>query len=280
MTLLDPKLRQAVVAIGRQSVNPTSSGDTMTTFATGFLYTTSDSKDKIPNYYNRVWLVTCKHVVDIARDKEFGNILVRFNREYIGGRYVYPISLQNCENSKWFMHPKRDIAIIQFPWQFFEHEKLNWRTFASHYNTLTRSDAIEVGISEGDEVFILGFPSGWREGRQDYPIVRQGVLAQIQGWLNCEHSTFLVDGSGFPGNSGGPIITKPQNHFVLGTQSIDKNYLIGIVSARPRVNPIKATGISSKNEHFDIAIPENPDLIKIIPVEAIDETVELALNSL
>ena len=67
---------------------------------------------------------------------------------------------------------------------------------------------------------------------KDHPIVRYGMLAQIQGWLREEHDTFLVDGSGFPENSGGPVVTKPQFGAVEGTQNVPGAWLVGMVSER------------------------------------------------
>ena len=37
-------------------------------------------------------------------------------------------------------------------------------------------------------------------------------LQQIEGWANGDHKDFLVDGNGFEGQSGGPVIMKPGMH--------------------------------------------------------------------
>ena len=65
----------------------------------------------------------------------------------------------------------------------------------------------------------------------------------------------LVDGSGFPGNSGGPVI--------VTTPQVDA--LIGMVSNRT-LSPLIA------------GLNETADLIEIIPMEAINETIEFAME--
>ena len=114
---------------------------------------------------------------------------------------------------------------------------------------------------------MAGFPAGWQEGRRNYPIVRGGVLAQIQGWLNGDHDAFLVDGSGFPCNSGSPVLIKmiyfDQRHAV--TRRFFS--LIGMVSTT------KAISISKENQDLS----ESADLIEVIPVDAIEETIQMAM---
>ena len=125
-------------------------------------------------------------------------------------------------------------------------------------------------FSEGDEVFILGFPVGWRAGSQDYPIVRHGMVAQIKGLVNGDHDTFLVDGSGFGGNSGGPVLTKAQIASITGTPRIDRVSLVGMVAASTNITRDSDSGPQ---------VQENADLIVVEPINRINETVELALKS-
>lgn len=170
---------------------------------------------------------------------------------------MFTIPLQGQRNTpKWYLHPTRDIAVKQASWQDLEEKSVQWETFAAGRNAVTRRDAADQGLSEGETVYILGFPIGWREGTQDYPIVRHGILAQTRGWVKGDHETFLVDGSGFPGNSGGPVIvTTPQ-----------VNSLIGMVTKR-KLSPV-----------LEGILNETADLIEVIPMEAINETIQFAMQ--
>ena len=239
----------------------------MSQIATGFLYAyprsglPNDSSDSF-----KLWLITCKHVIQAG--VESNEIFARLNKSEHSGMQTFRISLQRGDGLDWTLHPTADVAVIPVLWQGLEAKGVRWETFAAGRNALSRTRAAEVGLTEGDEVFIVGFPAGWMEGRQDYPIVRHGVLAQIQGWLKEEHDTFLVDGSGFPGNSGGPVITKPQRFAVAGTQAVGGSWLIGMVSER------KLSRI--RTDAPDVA--ETADLVQVIPVDLIDETIRIAMQ--
>ena len=70
---------------------------------------------------------------------------------------------------------------------------------------------MRTGFWEGTPVSMIGFPAGMIEGgKKNYPVVRGGTIAQIQGYLDRdpEHRNFLIDGSVFGGNSGGPIVVR------------------------------------------------------------------------
>ena len=117
-------------------------------------------------------------------------------------------------------------------------------------------------FSEGDEVFIVGFPCGFYEDVKNYPTVRQGVLAQIQPYLKGTAQTFLIDGSVFGGHSGGPVITKPQATSIKGTHQFTKNALVGMVTGT----------------QLDPATEENADLGIVVPLDTINDTIEMAFS--
>ena len=230
MALLPPEYLQSVVALGYQTDGTWTPrmGQPMETFATGFLYgfpILDQNYDKNNDSGLRLWLVTCKHVVQAAIDLGEKEILVRLNKVNQTGMQPFKISLDNGNEPRWTFHDTEDVAVIPASWKDLEDKGAQWKMFAAGRNAIAKDEADKIGISEGDGVFIIGFPVGWRPAGQDYPIVRQGVFAQIRGWLNHEHKTFLVDGSGFPGNSGGPAVTKPQYMGVPGTKNVSASLL-------------------------------------------------------
>ena len=174
----------------------------------------------------------------------------------------------------WFCHPVYDVAVIHLSWEILEKHDIQWDRFSAGNATLTRTDVRDRGFHEGDEVFLLGFPIGWSPGSQDYPIVRSGVLAQIRGWLKGDHKTFLVDGSGFPGNSGGPIVTKPQIFSFGGSTGRTNMCLIGMVMER-RYSELETENYPSYEQEY---WKETADLIEVVPMEQIDETINLAMS--
>ena len=271
MALLPHKYLNAVVAIGVQSTSKEMAvtGQPMRKIATGFLYAYPKSGTMgETNTDFRLWLVTCKHVIEGVREENIGEIMVRLNKSAKEEMQTFRIYLQQGSGPDWIENPTADVAVIPTSPQDLKSRVLQWETFAAGRNTLTREKAAEAGMSEGDGIFMLGFPTGWRPGRQDYPIVRHGVLAHVQGWFNKEHDTFLLDGSGFPGNSGGPIVTKPQMDAVKGTSVVPSSWLIGMVSKRK---------LSKVAGNRDSVVAENADLVVVTPMDAINEAIELAM---
>lgn len=250
-----PNHLQCVVAL-------TKSTEDVQSIGTGFLYAfpRSGKLEEFTNEYN-CWLVTCKHIIEGIRSGDGVDEIVAWmnladQQNIIKFRIQFQIKKGGTE---WYLHPTKDIAVIRASWQDFEEKNVQWELFAAGRNAVTRMGAAIQGLGEGDTIFILGFPRGWKkvwqEDRQNYPVVRHGILAQTQGWLNGEHETFLVDGSGFSGNSGGPVIA-PMPQFGV---------LIGMVS-EVRLSPISE------------GLNETADLIEVIPVESINETIELAIK--
>jgi S1-C subfamily serine protease len=87
------------------------------------------------------------------------------------------------------------------------------------------------GFSEGDSVFAMGFPMGLVGDERNTVIVRGGVLARIRDAIAKPRLPFMIDTTVFPGNSGGPVVSKPEMMAIQGTQSHRNAHLIGIVAS-------------------------------------------------
>jgi len=102
----------------------------------------------------------------------------------------------------------------------------------------------DEGITVGDEIFLLGYPSGIFDARNVSPILRTGVIATVflEGYsfndslkkqyrLPDRIDGFLIDANVFPGSSGSVVILKPQST-TLGS---DGNTVISFAKRRPYV---------------------------------------------
>ena len=289
MLQLPPNYLQSVVALGIWTYSDGSegSGMSMTQTATGFLYAYPPPKDKsgilLPypenkdSGYERLWLVTCKHVVQTHNESSSTDITIRMNYSGDEGRQNFGIPEEDY--NRWTFHPNADVAVINTSWTKLQNTGIKWSTFVSELNSLNKSRVMFLSFTEGDEVFVIGFPVGWREGRQDYPVVRHGMLAQVQGWFNGDHDTFLVDGSGFPGSSGGPVVTKPTSKPLPHGQNIlQAPCLIGMVSER-RFSRAPVLIGGQEDETGIIQVGETANLIEVIPIDLIDETISLAMKN-
>lgn len=121
---------------------------------------------------------------------------------------------------------------------------------------------------------MLGFPMGIVDGEtQEYVIVRQGVIARIRNTLESSVITpFLIDSFIFPGNSGGPVILRPELGSIQGAKpAINEAYLLGIVKGYV---PYIDVAVSAQTKRPRVTFEENSGLAEVIPADAIQETID------
>ena len=216
----------------------------------------------------RVWLVTAKHVIqEISRDPK-RTAAVRMN--FKDGNHTAILHLD--VNAGWHQHETLDVAVLSTNTTSLIKKGLSIKCMNASEWAFNRAGAKKFGLSESDPVFMIGFPHGWREGLQDYPIVRQGIIAQLRGWLNNDHDTFLIDGSAFPGMSGGPVLSKAveQEDGRIG----GRFRLIGLISQIAK-SDLEYEPVSEVR----LAASESADLITVIPTDAIHEAIEAAMEA-
>ena len=137
------------------------------------------------------------------------------------------------------------------------------------------SDTEVPDIAEGNGVFVLGFPLGLVGKERNYPIVRHGIIARIQDWLRGDERTFLIDAAVFPGNSGGPVVLKPEMTTVSQTRRITHSLLIGMVRA---YIPSQEVAVSEQTGRPKVIFEENSGLAEVEPIDVIRETMEVAIR--
>ncbi|WP_419846458.1 S1 family peptidase [Candidatus Poriferisocius sp.] len=263
--MFDPNLLRAVAKI--------SSADDRR-HGTGFLYDapTPTNESKVGT-----WFVTCKHVYEGIRE-DGDKALIWFNRNDGTGAVPMEVDVSGTEgNWLWTLHDEHDVAVLAF-YALKDNpvrEMIAFSTFPRIEHSLASLEAQEIGVSEGDGVYILGFPVGWEPSDRHYPVTRYGVIAQIRGLYDGSHSTFLVDGSVFGGNSGSPVLTKFEVAGIQGLPVVPSTKLIGMVNAY-KVNQAPVDEVSEQQALSRIIAIENADLITVIPIDHIDETVGMA----
>ena len=239
------------------------------------------------------WYVTCAHVIDgieAVQPEGIPSAVIELNEidqsDSEGGK----LQISHPILHTWFRHKRWeercriegpiddrpytdedvaiDVAVSPYYFDGRYMDTTDWWGFPPRL-FLTKSEMVantedEQPLNEGDEIFVVGFPVGFQNDVKNWPAVRQGVVAQIQPYLRGAAQFFLVDASVFGGNSGGPVVTKPQPMGIKGTRWLESNKLIGMVSGH-KVNP--NTG-------------ENADLGMVIPLETINETIDMAIENL
>lgn len=220
-----------------------------------------------------LFLATNRHVLEGS-----SHAFLRFNPEAPHPAKVFPAQLvDHTAAPLWSAHPnpKIDVAVIGMNAELLKREGIKFHFFAEDKHLLTLVDAKPAGTSEGDGVFVLGFPMGNVGAERNYVVVRQGAIARIGDTLSGAVDTFLMDATVFPGNSGGPVVTRPEIHSIAGTQSVGKASLLGVVSA---YLPYQDIAVSQQTKRPRIIFEENSGLTTVIPIHRVLEAID-ALDS-
>lgn len=298
-TLIPPRYSNAVVALG--SVNPVvfpgqialpGQPCAWTTEGTGFLYgyLVQNDPDASKRKYE-VYLVTNRHVitdhtaalaiVKLKRplspqtEMECGSpipkedtIKVRMNplnSSLQGREFDLPIK-------DWFFHQNKgiDIAAIRLNPEYLKTEGLLDVFFQNDDMVYNKGSLKEKGVAAGDGVFVLGFPMNLAGVQRNYVIVRQGCIARISDMLDGQSINYLLDALIFPGNSGSPVILKPEIVSITGTPFQNKAMLIGIVNSYQFYRDV---AVSPQTNRERVAFEENSGLAEVLPTDYIDEAI-------
>jgi len=190
------------------------------TVGTGFLI-----QAPRPDGSPRTVLVTAAHVLDRMPDDD-GRVGWRV--ALTGGEWRFdpqPLRIRDRNGDPlWLKHPDRDIAVMEViaPEAFAKAAiPLAWLADAQTF------DVWDVG--PGDELLALGFPRGLSANRAGFPILRVGRVASWPVSPVAAFSTFLLDFTVFPGNSGGPVFWTPTARRRPGAVEPDHPFIAGLL---------------------------------------------------
>lgn len=265
MALIPPIYFDCVVAIG------TNLKGKQHWIGTGFLFGDLIEKTQDESNIYSVYLVTNKHVLE-----NLDSIYIRFNPQNNQSAKDYDIILKTKNGSRlWVGHPdpEIDVAVLPININNARAEGMKCDFFQSDKHVNNISDLITNEASEGDNIYIMGFPLGIVDTYRQHVFVRSGVISRIKDLFEKRSKDFVVDAFVFPGNSGGPVITKPELQSIQGTKSTNSSCLIGIVKG---YIPYTDIAISQQSNRPRVSFEENSGLTKIEPVDHILETIEHA----
>jgi S1-C subfamily serine protease len=265
MALIPPMYIDCVVAIG------TIVNGQQKWIGTGFLY--GDLFEKTQDGSNKyvVYLVTNKHVLN-----NLDLILVRFNPQSGQSAKDYPAPLKDKDGKLlWTGHSDAeiDVAVLPVTLSNVLAEGMKCSFFQSDKHIADVKELQVRETSEGDSVFVMGFPMGIVAADRQHVFVRGGVIARIKDLFENRSKDFVVDAFVFPGNSGGPVLSKPEIVSIQGTKSSNQSSLIGIIKS---YIPYSDVAISQQTNRPRIIFEENTGLSKAEPVDHIIATIEEA----
>jgi hypothetical protein len=265
MPILPPPYLDTVVALGFPGTD-----DKPKYLATAFLVGRPLPRDKRGGAARyELFLVTNKHVLEGEK-----SMTIRFNPDAEGAAKEFAIDLGE---PVWFAHPEVDIAVLAIQAPRLLQEGIRFSFFRCDTQVAGLKRTAELGLCEGDGVFVLGFPLGLVGEHRNYAVVRQGAIARIRDTIAGTTQEFLVDATVFPGNSGGPVVSRPE--FAPG--AVDgprgRSYLLGIVASYV---PYRDVAISQQTKRTRVVFEENSGLTAVIPSEHIVKTIDEASEAL
>ena len=265
MAIIPEQFMNAVVAIG---IDQFDADGKRIWIGSGFIV---ERKELQNSNFSTYYIITNKHVIGNLRQ-----IFMRFNS--LSGAFVkdYNINLyDNMGHPLFSAHPNQgtDIIAIQFAPQALINDMSIWGAFEINTHTLTLEQMQRTGVEEGSLVYALGFPMNLVYEIKS-PFCRLGCVSRIRDAFLLAQNTpiFLIDAQTFPGNSGGPIISRPEPLSIMGTPSNNSSNLIGILSA---YLPYKDVLISQQTGEVQMVQTENSGLTIVHPVDRIKEVVEM-----
>lgn len=256
MALLNKNHVKSLVSVGTLSAENIFVCDS-TSFLIGFLIKeTSDTPE--PLY--RTFLVTNRHVFENRTE-----VFLRFNTEDGNFKtFRQPLVFSEGE-TLWLAHPNKevDLALLNVDPYILKNNSIT-PSFINEEMFAYFSDFEDVGISVGDDVYVIGFPMGIAGDGQNFPCVKSGVISRIDSEVITKNKAFMIDSSIFPGNSGGPVILKPTIISLDGTVAVGKPFLLGVVSGyipyieqlfTHQTNPAQVVSTSRENSGLSYCVP-------------------------
>jgi S1-C subfamily serine protease len=269
MALIPPFYTDCVVAIGVQDKSKKPQW-----VASGFFYGHYSEGEGDDKTY-RIYLVTNRHVY---QDK--AGVIVRCNPQAEGPARDYELPLVDKDDRPvWYGHPNReiDVAVIAVNFGLLQKHGMQVHFFESDRHPARIQEMNELGITEGDFAYVLGFPMGLVGEERSTVIVRHGTIARIRDTLAGASQDFLVDAFVFPGNSGGPVVLKPEGTAITGTKSQGRARLIGIVK---KYVPYRDVAVSLQTRLPRVIFEENSGLAAAHPIDFVEDAIAEHLKAL
>ncbi|HEV2192542.1 MAG TPA: serine protease [Nitrosopumilaceae archaeon] len=189
------------------------------------------------------WVVTNRHVL-LPRigGKEFVPESFTFNlRKIENGVIVWdPITLDKDELLKRAkLHPNKnvDVAVVDIQDLLNKRgeNKVDIRWHAVSKDDLPQNNRSTIEVS--DDIVAIGYPRGFYDEVNVFPIVKSGTIASRWGSNFNGKPYFLIDAKLFPGSSGSIVLTKPKDVYVkdgkLQHTDEKKFSFLGIYSGEP-----------------------------------------------
>ena len=177
------------------------------------------------------------------------------------------------KNQIWTGHPDEniDVAVFQINITAIKKAGMIHSYFKSDSDVMLTQEMKKEQVCEGDFLYVLGFPMGLMPSDRQHVLVRSGIIARIRDLFENRNSSFTIDSFVFPGNSGGPVVYKPETVSIQGTSATRRAALIGIVKS---YIPFRDVAVSQQTKKPRVIFEENSGLANVETVDKIVETIQ------
>lgn len=264
MALIPRQFIDSVVSIGSRN-----SDNSISWFGTGFFVGRSiDDPNKVVPF-----LVTNKHVLQLSKQ-----IVVRIKENDSERLIEMDVILEKDGLPSYKIHPQNDIdiAVLQLDASVILDKNLIFQGFNIDTQALSSVELREEGVDEGSLIYMLGFPMGLVNHTSNLPLCRLGCIARMSEAQINENHNILVDVQNFPGNSGSPIVLRPDTSAIIGTKSLNRSVLVGIIHS---YIPYQEQLVNSQTRRVVEVRSENSGIANAHPVEYIRDVIDMYLPS-
>lgn len=190
-------------------------------FGSGFFYQELAEKDPSKTGYGwreimETWLVTNRHVLLPKIDeKECIPERITFHMRAIEGENVAwdPIEITTSEiKQRLKLHQELTVDIVILRIGDLITKQINTGRKYMAWSAVSEEDLPQnsgITAEVADDVIVVGYPRGFYDRKNIYPIVKSGIIASRWGMKFDGKPIFLIDSKLFPGSSGSIVITKP-----------------------------------------------------------------------
>ena len=193
---------------------------------TGFFYDELAPED--PNtkgfYWREVeatWIVTNRHVLlpKVEGNEIIPDTITFHIRKVVGQGIVWePVILDVTEIKKRLkLHTDSEVDVAILRVDDLLRERMKPGNMYMTSSSVSEEDLPEnknISAEVADDVVIIGYPKGFYDEKNIFPIVKSGIIATRWGMNFNDMPVFLIDAKLFPGSSGSIVVTKPISSIV------------------------------------------------------------------
>lgn len=204
-------------------------------------------------------IVTNKHVIDGAID-----ITVRFHAADVNGKKMNSQCEFVVSTDLFFMHPDSNVDLCAMPiaylYKLAEKDDLKPYYYGIGLQQIPHDDKLDSFLPTED-IIVVGYPNGFWDELNNYPIFRKGTLATAPAVDYEGEKEFLIDCAIYPGSSGSPVLSVKQLIHKETLELLFTVELLGVVYATFQHTAQGDLGIKNIPTNVETRVPNHLGIV-------------------